>query len=92
VADSTGLHNTGAMRTAPGAKGPSDKEIAVAHSTPLEVLGCPDSQRSQRYAVPYTSSSPHRGKEQCAAARQPLQGAHGKSASCDPLGRNRGGE
>jgi len=55
VAVIIGLRNTGATRRAPGAKGPSDKEIVVAHSAPREVLGCPASQHSQRYAVPYTS-------------------------------------
>jgi hypothetical protein len=32
----------------------------VAHSAPREVLGCPASQDSQRYSVPYTSSYPDR--------------------------------
>lgn len=57
MADITGLHDTGATPTAPGAKGPSDKEIAVPHSAPREVLGRGASQYSQRYAVPYASSS-----------------------------------
>jgi len=41
VADIAGLRMTGTMRTAPGAKGPPDKGIGVAHSAPREVLGCP---------------------------------------------------
>lgn len=56
MADITGLRNTGATRTALGAKGPSDKEIAVAHSAPREVSGCLASLHSQRYTVPNTSS------------------------------------
>lgn len=40
MADITSLRKMGARRTGPDAEGPSDREVAPAHSAPREVSDC----------------------------------------------------